>query len=70
VVAMANPSSTCVGSGSTHGGCGRGSEGMTRALWARRFRGVRLSTPMLVYLREDRSKANKQNKSENPRWMH
>jgi hypothetical protein len=29
---------------------GRGSEGMTRALWAKCFRGVRLSTPVSSYL--------------------
>jgi hypothetical protein len=70
VVAMASPSSTCAGSGSAHEGWGRGSEGTTRALWVRHFRGAGLSTPVLAYLREDRSKVNKQNKSENPRWMH
>jgi hypothetical protein len=54
-------------SGSAHGGWGRGLEGTTRALWARRFRGARLSTPVSAFLREDRSKVNKQHKSENLR---
>jgi hypothetical protein len=34
-VATTNPSSTCTGSGSAHGGWGRGSEGTTCALWAK-----------------------------------
>jgi hypothetical protein len=41
VVAMADPSSTCAGSGSVHRDWGRGTEGTTRALWAKRFWGAR-----------------------------
>jgi hypothetical protein len=61
-VATAIPSTTCAGSGSVHEGWGQGSEGMTRALWAKRCRGARLSKPVSAYLQEDRSKVNKQNK--------
>jgi hypothetical protein len=39
-VATANPSSTYTRNGSVHGGWGRGSEGTTRTLWAKRFRGA------------------------------
>jgi hypothetical protein len=49
-VAMDSPSSTCTRSDSTYGGCGRGSEGMTHALKAKRFRGATLSTPMSACL--------------------
>jgi hypothetical protein len=45
-VAMANPSSTHTRSSSARGGWGQASKGMTRALWAKRFRGARLSTPV------------------------
>jgi hypothetical protein len=68
VVAMASHSSTCTGSGSAHGSWGRGSEGTTRTLWAKRFRGARLSTPVSSYLREDRIEVSEQNKLKNPRW--
>jgi hypothetical protein len=63
--ATCSPSSACVGNGSARGGWGRGSEDMTHALRARRFRGARLSTPVSAYLREDRNKVNRQSKSEN-----
>jgi hypothetical protein len=53
-VATDSPSSTCVRSGSAHGGWGRGSKGTTRALWAKSFWGARLSTLVSAYLREDR----------------
>jgi hypothetical protein len=52
-MATGSPSSTCDGSGSAHRGLGRGSEGTTRALWAKRFRGARLSTPVSAYLRQE-----------------
>jgi hypothetical protein len=59
-VAKANPSSTCTGSGSAHGGGGWGSEGTTRALKAKPFKGGRLSTLVLACLQEDRIKVSKQ----------
>jgi hypothetical protein len=49
-------------------GWGWGSEGTTSTLRARHFRGARLSTPMSVYLQEDRSSINEQSKSENLQW--
>jgi hypothetical protein len=67
-VAMSSPSSTCVGSGSAHEGWGRGSEGATRALWAKRFGGAKLSTPVSAYLREDGIKVSKSHKLKKPRW--
>jgi hypothetical protein len=67
-VATANPSSNCTGSGSAYGGWGRGSEGTTRALKAKRLRGARLSTPVSECLREDRIKVSKQDKSKSSRW--
>jgi hypothetical protein len=65
--AIASPSSTCAGSGSAHGGWGQGSEDTIGTLWAKRFRGARLNMLVSVYLREDRSKVNKQSKSESLR---
>jgi hypothetical protein len=65
--ATASPSSTCAGSGSAHRGWGWGSEDTTRTLWARRFRVARLSTPVSAYLREYKSKVNKQSKLESLR---
>jgi hypothetical protein len=45
-VATASSSSACIGSGFAYVGWGRGSEGTTRALKAKRLRGVRLRMPM------------------------
>jgi hypothetical protein len=67
-MATANPSSTCTGSGSAHGGWGRASEGTTRALWAKHFRGTRLSTPVSACLREDRIKVSNQDKLKSSQW--
>jgi hypothetical protein len=62
VVARADPSSTCTVSGLTHGGWGQGLEGTTRALWAKRFRGAKLSTLVSACLREDIIEVSKQSK--------
>jgi hypothetical protein len=40
-----------------------GLRGTTRALWAKCFKGVRLSMPVSAYLREDKIKVSEQNKS-------
>jgi hypothetical protein len=63
----ADSSSTCASSGSAHRGWGRGSEGTTRVLSGRRFKGARLSMPVSAYLQEDRNSVNRQSKSENLR---
>jgi hypothetical protein len=55
-------SSACGGAGSVLGDWGRGSEEITRAPSARRFRGTRLSTHVSARLREGQ-KATSANKS-------
>jgi hypothetical protein len=52
-LATISPYSTCTGSGLAYSGWRWGSEGTTRMLNAKHFKGARLRTPVSAYLRED-----------------